>query len=233
MTKFMNHFSSKQLPRIKKFWGLLEYKPRWGLTVQAWLILLFTVTLTGLIAITQIHSFLAVSQPVKAQALIVEGWTDDLVIEGAIAEFNRGNYQLLLTTGGPIAKGYYLAQYKTLAELAAVTLIALKFPSDRIVAIPTPPVKTDRTAASAKAVKEWISRNKIDIRAVNIYSYDVHSRRSWLIFKTILEPEIKVGVIAHPAMDYDPKKWFNSSAGVRSIISEIIAYLYARFIWRN
>jgi hypothetical protein len=228
----MNYFSSKQSRRIKKFWGLLEYKSRWGLTVQAWLILLFTVTLAGLIAIAQIHPFLAVSQPIKAEALIVEGWIDDLVIEGAIAEFNRGNYQLLLTTGGPIGKGYYLAQYKTLAELAAATLIALKFPPDRIIAIPTPLVKTDRTAASAKAVKQWISRSKINIRAVNIYSYDVHTRRSWLIFKTILEPDIKVGAIAHPAMDYDPKKWFNSSAGVRAIISETIAYLYARFIWQ-
>ena len=228
----MNYFSSQQSPRIKKFCGLLEYKPRWGLTVQAWLILLFVATLTGLIAIAQIHDFLAVSQPIKAEALILEGWTDDLVIEGAITEFKQGNYQLLLTTGGTIGKGYYLAKYKTLAELAAATLIALKFPPDRIVAIPTPPVKTDRTAASAKAVKEWIYRSKIDIRAVNIYSYDVHTRRSWLIFKTILEPEVKVGAIAHPAIDYDEKKWFTSSAGVRAIISETIAYLYARFIWQ-
>ncbi|MFM7438216.1 MAG: hypothetical protein ACKO2V_06360, partial [Snowella sp.] len=127
----MNHFSSKQSPRIKKIWGLLEYKLRWGLTVQAWLILLFAATLTGLIAIAQIHPFLAVSQPIAAEVLIVEGWVDDLVLEGAITEFNRGNYQLLLTTGGPIGKGYYLAQYKTLAELAAATLIALKFPRDR------------------------------------------------------------------------------------------------------
>ena len=229
----MNYLSSEQSPTVKKNCGLLEYKPRWGLTVQAWLILLFTVTLAGLIAIAQIHPFLAVSQPIKGEALIVEGWIDDLVLEGAITEFRRGNYQLLLTTGGPIGKGYYLAQYKTLAELAAATLVALKFPPERIVAIPTPPVKTDRTAASAKAVKEWISRSKINIRAVNVYSYDVHTRRSWLIFKTILEPEIKVGAIAHPAMDYDPKKWFNSSAGVRGIISETIAYLYARFIWHS
>ena len=173
------------------------------------------------------------SQPIKAEALIVEGWIDDLVIEGAITEFNRSNYQLLLTTGGPVGKGYYLAQYKTLSELAAATLISLKFPSDRIVAIPTPLVKTDRTAASAKAVKEWINSSKINIKAVNIYSYDVHTRRSWLIFKTILEPEIKVGAIAHPPLDYDPKKWFTSSAGVRGVISETIAYFYARFIWQD
>lgn len=229
----MNYFSSKKSPIIKKFWSLLEYKPRWGLTVQAWLILLFTVTLTGLITIAQIHSFLAISQPIKAEALILEGWTDDPVIEGAITEFNRGNYQLLLTTGGPLGKGSYLAQYKTLAELAAATLIALKFPPDLIVAIPTPPVKTDRTAASAKAVKEWIYHSKTDIKAVNLYSYDVHTRRSWLIFKTILEPEIKVGAITHPALDYDPKKWFTSSAGFRTIISEMIAYFYARFIWHS
>jgi hypothetical protein len=231
MTKSHYAFPQKST-KIKKFWGLLEYKPRWGLTVQAWLIFLFAATLTGLIAIAQIQPFLAVSAPIQAEALIIEGWADDLVVEGAMAEFKRGNYQLLLTTGGPIGKGSYLAQYKTFAELAAATLIALKFPPDRIIAIPTPSVKTDRTAASAREVKNWLSQTNINIGSVNIYSYDVHTRRSWWIFKSILEPEVKVGAIAHPALDYEPKKWFTSSAGVRSIISETVAYFYARFIWK-
>jgi hypothetical protein len=46
-------------------------------------------------------------------------------------------------------------------------------------------------------------------------------------------PEIKVGVIAAKPLIYDPKYWWVSSEGVRSIISEAIAYIYARFVnWR-
>lgn len=224
--------SPQQSAKIKKLWGLLEYKPRWGLTMQAWLILLFAATLMGLIVITQIHPFLAVSEPIEAEALIIEGWADDLVVAGAVAEFKRGNYQLVLTTGGPLGKGFYLSQYTSFAGLAEATLIALQVPPERVVAIPTPHVKTDRTAASARAVKQWLARDNFKIRKVNIYSYDVHTRRSWWLFKTILEPEVKVGAIAHPSLDYDPQKWFNSSAGVRAILSETIAYLYARFIWQ-
>ena len=224
--------SNKQSARIKKLWGFLEYKPRWGLTKLAWLMLLFAAILSGLIAIAKIHPFLAVSEPIEAEALIIEGWADDSVMVGAMAEFERGNYQLVLTTGGPVQKGSYLAQYKSFAELAAATLIALQVPPERVIAIPTPQVELDRTAASARAVKQWLAQTNFKIRTVNLYSYDAHTRRSWWIFKSILKPEVKVGAIAHPSLDYDSKNWFTSSAGFRTILSETIAYLYARFIWQ-
>ena len=224
--------SHKQSSRIKKFWWLLEYKPRWGLTSLAWLVLTCVTILTGLMGSTKIHSFLAVSEPIEAEVLIVEGWADDPVLVGAIAEFERGNYQLILTTGGPVQKGSYLGQYKSFAELAAATLIALRVPPERVVAIPTPQVKLDRTAASARAVKQWLAQANLEIRAVNIYSYDAHTRRSWWIFKSILKPEIEVGAIAHPSSYYDSEDWFTSSTGFRTVLSEAIAYIYARFVWQ-
>ena len=218
--------------RLKKFLGLLEYKPRWGLTRRAWLMLLLSVMFMGWVTIEKIHPFLSVSEPIEAEVLIVEGWADDLVVAGASAEFERGNYQLILTTGGSIGKGTYLGNYTSFADLAAETLVALKVPPDLVVAIPTPDVKTDRTAASALAVKQWLKQSNTKIFGVNIYSYDVHTRRSWWIFKRILSPEIKVGAIAHPPLNYDPQKWFRSSGGGRAILSETIAYLYARWIWQ-
>ena len=231
--KKASEFSSHKLVKRKKFWGLLEYKPRWGLTMLAWIIILFVLTLSTVIAIAQIHPFLAVSNTVEdAELLILEGWADDFVVEGAVNEFNQGNYSLILTTGGPLDKGSYLAQYKSFAELAAATITALKISPDRVVALPTPDVKKDRTAASAKVVKQWLAQSNLQIQRVNLYSYDAHTRRSWWIFKKILEPEIKVGAIAHPSISYNSKDWFESSAGMRSIISETIAYLYARFIWK-
>ncbi len=54
-----------------------------------------------------------------------------------------------------------------------------------------------------------------------------------MIFNQALAPEINVGVIVLEPLSYDPKRWWASSAGVRSIISETIAYIYARFVnWR-
>ncbi len=65
---------------------------------------------------------------------------------------------------------------------------------------------------------------------MNLYSFDVHSRRSWLIFKKVLAPEIKVGIVAVKSQIYDPKHWWIYSEGVRSIFSEAIAYMYARIV---
>ncbi|NEQ28448.1 MAG: YdcF family protein, partial [Microcoleus sp. SIO2G3] len=71
------------------------------------------------------------------------------------------------------------------------------------------------------------------LESVNLFTNDAHARRSWLIYKQVLAPKIKVGVIAAEPAEYDPKKWWVSSEGVRTIISEAIAYVYALFVkWK-
>jgi hypothetical protein len=187
-----------------------------------------------LFLLNHIHPFLAPTSPVKADILVVEGWVQDYVIKAAIQEFQKGSYQKIITTGLPIEQGYYLAQYKNFAELAAATFIALGFDQNQLVAVPGPNVVRNRTAASATALGQWLASSDLKVDSINLYSYDVHARRSWLVFKQALAPEIKVGVIAAKPLSYDPKHWWVSSEGVRSIISEAIAYLYARFIdWRG
>lgn len=213
---------------VEKFWGLIEYKWQWALTIRGWAILLFFLAAIGLLILTQIQPFLSVSAPIEAEALVLEGWVGDEVIKGAIAEFERGNYQLLITTGVPLSRGYYLSQYKDHAHLAAATVIALGFAPDKIVAVPAPLVKRNRTNISAVALQKWLSQSNSSLKSINLYSLDVHTRRSWLMFKQVLAPKVKVGAIAHPTSDYDPKLWWTYSAGVRAIISEMLAYLYAR-----
>ena len=53
-----------------------------------------------------------------------------------------------------------------------------------------------------------------------------------LLFQKALGDGIKVGIIAVPNPDYDPKYWWRYSDGVREVIGESIAYIYARlFFW--
>jgi len=184
--------------------------------------------------LTHIHSFLAPSSPIQADVLVVEGWMEDYALKQAISEFNRGGYQKLITTGLPLEQGFYLAQYKNFAELAAATLIELGFERDKLVAVPAPNVIKNRTATSAIALRQWIDNSNLKIGSINLFTFDAHARRSWLIFKQALAPDIKVGVIAAKPLSYDPKQWWISSEGVRSIIGEAIAYIYARFVdWRS
>ncbi len=216
--------------KVEKIWGLIEYKPQWTLTVRGWLAVLLSILASMLFTLIQIQPFLSFCAPIKADALVVEGWIGDDGIKGAIAEFERGDYKILITTGSPLSQGYYLAEYKNFAELSAATFIALGFAPDKLVAVPAPKVKINRTAASAIALRQWLSTAQVQVQSINLYSFDVHTRRSWLLFKQVLAPEIEVGAIAHPSADYDPKHWWTSSEGVRSVISETIAYLYAKFI---
>ncbi|NEP26194.1 MAG: cytosine deaminase, partial [Moorea sp. SIO3I6] len=60
--------------------------------------------------LTHIHPFLSITSPINADALVVEGWLPDYALKGAMEEFDRGNYQKIITTGLPLRKGYYLSE---------------------------------------------------------------------------------------------------------------------------
>lgn len=211
--------------------GILEYKPQWSLTWKGWLLLALIGALIFWFTVTRVQGFLAIQKPIKADALLIEGWVDDRVIEGAIEEFYRGDYRSIIVTGMPFYRGGYLREYKNQAEAITATLVKLGIPPDRILPVSIPEVKKDRTAAMALGVKEKLFQEKLKIRSINIYSFDVHTRRSYLIYQRVLKPRIRVGAIAHPNTGYDPDRWWTSSTGFRSVIEEAIAYIYARFLW--
>ena len=182
------------------------------------------------LAIGNLYPFLAVKAPLpSADILVVEGWLPDYAIEAAKGEFSRGNYRLLITTGLPLPRGYYLAEYKTFAELAAATLKKLDFDPEKLVAVPGPEVLRNRTYTSALALRQWLSSSEPEVNSINLYTLGPHARRSWLLYKRALSPPIQVGIIAAKPLDYEPETWWQTSEGVRTAISEALGYLYARF----
>jgi hypothetical protein len=86
----------------------------------------------------------------------------------------------------------------------------------------------DRTYASALALKNWLGSHGVVETNLNVISLGPHSRRSRLLFEKALGKDYKVGIIAIENQEYDAKQWWASSAGVRSMLDEIIAYLYTR-----
>ncbi|WP_293126130.1 YdcF family protein [Microcoleus sp. bin38.metabat.b11b12b14.051] len=218
-------------PKIKI--SLIRRRETWAITWQGWVIAIASLIITMTFIITNIHPFLAVNAPIKADILVVEGWLPDYAVESAIAEFKKGGYRQLVTTGLPVGKGYYLAEYKNYAELTAATCIALGFDKDKVVAVPAPSVVKHRTAASAIALRDWLATSPLKVDSINLYSFGTHARRSWMVFKEVLHPEIKVGIIAAVPQDYNPQEWWKSSEGFRTVTGEIIAYIYARFVdWK-
>ncbi|MBE9032527.1 YdcF family protein [filamentous cyanobacterium LEGE 11480] len=206
---------------------LIQRRERWVLTAQSWLILLClaVVLLWGLLP--RIYPFFAVVQPITADALVIEGWVTDDNLEDAAQEFRSRPYQYLLTTGAKLSRGHYLSQYKTYAELSAATLVKLGIEADRVIAIPSPKVKRDRTYASAVTLQEWLDQNPGKIQRINLMSPGVHARRSWTLFQKALGTRAPIGIIAIPDRDYSGKRWWASSEGAKKVIFEAIGYIYA------
>ncbi len=214
--------------------NLLQWQEKLTSTIQLWILIIGLIIFLIVMCCINIYSFLAVTTPIEADLLIVEGWMSDYAVKSAIAEFNRGAYQKLITTGATIGKGFYLSEYDNLAEITAATLITLGVAPDRVVAVPSPQVTKYRTTASAIAVKEWLETSNLKINSINIYSLGPHARRSWMIYRNVFSPDIQVGVIAIEPKGYDPEKWWQSSAGMRTVVGEAIAYFYTRFVdWKS
>ena len=223
-----------RLRKLKIKITLIRRREMWAITREGWVIAIMGLIIAMLLIIKNIHPFLAVNAPIKADILVVEGWLPDYAIKSAIAEFKKGEYRQLITTGLPLSKGYYLAEYKNYAELGAATCIALGFDKNKLVAVPAASVVKHRTAASAIAVQDWLAASALNVDSINLYSFGPHARRSWIIFKAVLNPDIKVGIIAAEPEDYNPQEWWKSSAGFRNVTGEIIAYIYARFVdWKT
>ena len=102
------------------YWGLLKRKETWMLSLRGRLLLLFIIIVALVVIARHIHPFLAISRPTHGEILVVEGWVPDSILEQAISLFNKYNYQLIVTTGGPLVRGSYLSEYSTYAELKLV-----------------------------------------------------------------------------------------------------------------
>ena len=224
---------SSRVSQNSRFYGLLRQKERWGLSWKGWLVI--GVLLIGLaIWVTyRIYPFLAVTHRVNTDVLVVEGWVHQYAIRAAIDEFKAGHYQLVFTTGGPIVgMGGYTNDYNTSASLGAGRLKAEGFSADLIQMVPSRVSERDRTYSAAKALRDWFSEHHVTMHGINVVTDDVHARRTRLLFQKALGDGTQVGIIAVPNPDYDANHWWRYSEGVRDVVSESVAYLYAKlFFW--
>lgn len=89
----------------------------------------------------------------------------------------------------------------------------------------------DRTYSAALALQEFFQTNGSGSVRFNVLTEDVHARRTRLLFQKAFGTSAQVGIIAVPDRDYDPAHWWRYSEGVREILGESIAYVYAAFLF--
>lgn len=211
---------------------LISRKDRWGLTWQGYFFILFCIILVIWLFFRNIYSILAPVERVESKILVVEGSVNDYVLVDAIREFNKGKYQLLITTGTPLEYGYFLSQYKNTAEVTGHSLLRLGFDSSKLVMLASDEVINDRTYNAASKLKRFIQKNNIKISSINLISQSVHGGRSRLLFREALGDSIKVGIISIQSMYYNGRNWWHSSKGFREVMNETFGYFYVSFFFR-
>lgn len=215
----------------RQCWGLFRQRQCLLPTTRGWLLLLVVGFLSIAIIIRNIHSFLAVTRPVDGSILVVEGWGPDYAMEEARTEFLRHSYERLFVTGGQFEKGSAFAAFRSHAELSAAVLVRLGMNTNAVQAVPAMDARRDRTFASARTLKVWLQTHGGVPAKLNVMSLGVHSRRTRLLFEKAFGNETKIGIISVENRDYDPQHWWRKSQGFRIVTDEVIAYLYARFIF--
>lgn len=200
-------------------------------TWRGFFLIVFLVAALLVVAVLNVHSFLAPTERVPAQVLVVEGWVPDYVLEKTVVEFEQGHYRKLYVTGGPIEQGGFLSGYKTYAELGAASLVRMGVSSSMIEAVPSPLVRRDRTYVSALALRNRLQQQAAGITEINLISMGVHARRSHLLFQKAFDHDLHIGIIAVENRSYASERWWQSSDGVRAVVNEFIAYIYALLVF--
>ncbi|OVE73415.1 hypothetical protein BVX93_01720 [bacterium B13(2017)] len=196
--------------------------------IKIYIILVSIFLSLSLIVFFNIHDFLSVNKPIKADVMIVDRCFPVDKLKIINEDFIKCNYQIIITTGKPVKNKHY----KTHAEHVRNELIKLGLDEEHIKDIPTALVEKDRTYTSAVKIKDWMDNSNIASKTINIYSYGVHSRRSLYLYQKAFGSNYNIGIISLENDRYNLKRWWKSSIGVRTIIDETIAFLYAVFLFR-
>jgi uncharacterized SAM-binding protein YcdF (DUF218 family) len=218
--------------RSQKLGGIIRLKERWGLSWHGRLFVTAVVLLAIYAVALNVHPFLAVTHRVNAKILVVEGWMDEYAMRAGANEFTTGDYEHIITTGGPATgTGGYTNDYNTFASVGARRLKAAGVADESVLMVPSHVIGRDRTYSSAIALRRWLRDHGMPLRSLNVLTEDAHARRTRLLFRKALGSDVRVGIISIRNPDYDAKRWWRYSEGVRDVVSESVAYLYARFFF--
>ena len=204
----------------------------WLPTIWGWILLLSFALVSGALALRNLYPVLAPNAPVGARILVVEGWLAPEELDQAVEAFNKGKYQRVVTTGGPILGWPELSLRTTYADVAANYLSRHGIQRKIIVAVPTPTSAQDRTFLSAVVLRDSASRLGMNLDAIDLFSSGPHARRSRLLFQMAFGPEVRVGVLAAKPTEYDPDAWWRASSGMESMVLQSIGMIWVKcFFW--
>lgn len=220
-------------PVRRRALGLLQWREHWTLSLRGRL----SVLLLGLVLVVAAHRtlypFLAVNHPLRGEVLVVEGWIPVHTVHLAAAEFNRGHYRRVLIVRALVEGELGVLHGQSAADYTAELLRRCGVPREAVDTVLFPGSNRDRTLHSAVEARKWLERKGEPVKSLDVVTSGPHARRSRLIYQRAFGRSARVGVIALTDPTYDAKHWWRSSEGVREVLGEAPAYLYARLCFWN
>jgi hypothetical protein len=214
------------------FGGIFVRKECWALSLPA------KISLIGIIfgclwfGFRSAHNFLAVTSPEKSDVLVVEAWIPRYGLVEAIKIFKEGGYHRMIASGSVREDDLSAGITHMLANDVAVELERFGMPKGTVTPISSPEERKDRTYNMALSVKHYLATNGLNVKSIDVLTVGSHSRRSRLLFQKAFGDSAKVGIISVPDRGYDGDHWWRTSEGVRDVVGEAIAYVYARVLFR-
>jgi len=199
-------------------------------TLWGWLVLLLVFGGAAFALLRGLYPFLAVSEPVGASVLVVEGWLGQEELDRAIEVFRAGRYQRVVTTGGPLHSWPRSQPDSTYAHRAADYLRTHGLAAAPITPAPSPITRQDRTYHSALMVRAWAQRSGLVLAKLDVVTHGPHARRSRLLYEKAF-PTVQIGVIAVRPEEYDAERWWRSSTGALDVTEQALGLIWTKFFF--
>jgi hypothetical protein len=217
--------------RTRRCFGLQKRKEKWVLTWRGRFVVWTALAVLGVVFILAVHPFLAITDRVDTQYLVVEGWVPNYALEESIAEYKSKAYVKIFTVGAEPLSGLNIEPGDSVALSGRARMKNLGMDADLIQAVPAHIKYRNRTYESALALRKWIEENHAPVTSFNLVTLGPHARRSRLLFEKAFAGQARVGIISVEDREYNPKRWWKYSEGVKELISEGVAYVYARLFF--
>jgi len=220
-----------ELSKRRALGGILIRREHWTLSLKGKCLALVIVVTLVMTAQRGAHSFLAVTNRVPAETLIVEGWTPPYTLGQAASEFRTGHFKRLVLVRSLYTVGESRELGRDYVDYLIRLLVQQGVPRECVEPVFCSVVRKDRTYHSALAVKQWLAQRAIPVTSLDVATLGPHARRSRLLYRKAFGKDVAVGVIGLEDQGYDPLHWWRSSEGVREVLGESIAYGYARLFF--
>lgn len=198
-------------------------------TMWGSLVIVVTLVMLSGWVIKNFATFLALNVPVSSHYLVVEGWLSKESLEQALIEFEQGDYDLVITSGGPDLSDFNSA-HLSYAERAAAELIKMGVEPSKLLIASSPASAQDRTYLSAVMVRNKLAEHLKSIPdSINVFSSDVHSRRTYILYKLAFRnTSTQIGIVATNANNFILSSWWQTSEGAKTVLTEMFGWLWTK-----